>query len=79
MLLAKITAMVNLDSVTAILMISLKLSVASRRLVKESIRLSVGLDTQLLDQLSERFTLGAGMEMVNLVTEIMTQNFHLGY
>lgn len=79
MLLEKITAMVNLDSVTAILMISLKLSVASRRLVKESIRLSVGLDTQLLDQLSERFTLGAGMEMVNLVTEIMTQNFHLGY
>ena len=79
MLLAKITAMVNLDSVTAILMISLKLSVASRRLVKESIRLSVGLDTQLLDLLSERFTLGAGMVMVNLVTEIMTQNFHLGY
>ena len=79
MLLAKITAMVNLDSVTAILMISLKLSVALRRLVRESIRLSVGLDTQLLDQLSERFTLGAGMEMVNLVTEIMTQNFHLGY
>ena len=79
MLLAKITAMVNLDSVTAILMISLKLSVALRWLVRESIRLSVGLDTQLLDQLSERFTLGAGMEMVNLVTEIMTQNFHLGY
>jgi len=79
MLLEKTTVMDNLDLAIVIQMIFLRLLVASKKQVKESTLSSVVSDIQSPDQLSARFTLGAGTARASSDTAVLTLSCHLDF